>query len=133
VVEAARNAVNLYAQIAPSSADYVGALNQLGNVYSSHMEDAPAAKVYTQAIGVSESLPDPDQAQLLTLYGNLAESRLYLGEFDAAEHAYARVVSSRLRWMTGWPRAPPDYFPVLRAAHESHEARKWAAKALAAN
>ncbi|MBS0613854.1 MAG: serine/threonine protein kinase [Proteobacteria bacterium] len=92
VVEAARNAVSLYAQLAPRSTDYVGALNQLGNVYSTHMEDAAAAQVYAQAIGVSESLQEPDQGQLQTLYGNLAESRLYLGEFDAAESAYARVV-----------------------------------------
>jgi len=92
VAQAARNAVNLYAELAPRGADYVSALNQLGNVYSSHMEDAAAAKVYAQAIRVSESLAESDQAQLQTLYGNLAESRLYLGEFDAAETAYEHVV-----------------------------------------
>lgn len=92
VAQAARSAVDLYARLDPRGADYVSALNQLGNVYSSHMEDAAAAKVYAQAIGVSESLTEPDQSQLQTLYGNLAESRLYLGEFDAAEQAYVRVV-----------------------------------------
>ncbi len=92
VVESVRKSVDLYAQLAPREPQYVTALNQLGNLYSTHFQDAEAARVYARAIQVSESLSEPDQAQLQTLYGNLAESSLFLGRFDAAEAAYARAV-----------------------------------------
>ncbi|MFO1467269.1 MAG: serine/threonine-protein kinase [Steroidobacteraceae bacterium] len=92
VVASVRQAVDLYAQVAPRDPEYVTALNQLGNVYSTHWQDAEAVTVYTQAIRISESLAESDQAQLQTLYGNLAESNLYLGRFDAAEAAFARAV-----------------------------------------
>jgi len=118
VADAARKAVDLYAKLAPRSGEYVSALNQLGNVYSSHMQDAAAAQVYAQAIGVSESLPGPDQSQLQTLYGNLAESRLYLGEFDAAEAGYARVVELARR--TTGEQHYRFWFPMANYARTLH-------------
>ena len=88
---ALRNAVDLYAKVAPESNGYVDALNSLGSEQSGQMNDVEAAKSFARAIEIAERLPDRDDAGLQPLYGNLASALLYQGDFDGAERAYAKV------------------------------------------
>ena len=90
-VKALQNAVDLYAKIAPESSGYVGALNEMGNELAGQMNDVEASKYFARAIGIAEKTPDRNDAGLQQLYGNLANTLLYQGDFDGAEKAYARV------------------------------------------
>ncbi|HSE11747.1 MAG TPA: tetratricopeptide repeat protein, partial [Rudaea sp.] len=89
---ALKNAVDLYAKIAPDGNGYVDALNAMGNELSGQLNDVEAAKYFSRAIEIAERVPDRDDAGLQPLYGNLASALLYQGDFDGAEKAYARVV-----------------------------------------
>ena len=89
---ALRNAVDLYAQVAPESSGYVDALNAMGNALAGQMNDVEAAKYFARAIAIAEQASERDDAGLQPLYGNLASSLLYQGDFDGAEKAYAKVV-----------------------------------------
>ena len=90
-VTALQNAVDLYAKIAPDGDGYVGALNEMGSELSGQMNDVEAAKYFARAIQIAEKAPERNDAGLQQLYGNLATSLLYQGDFDGAEKAYARV------------------------------------------
>ena len=89
---ALQNAVNLYAKVAPDGDSYVDALNAMGSELAGQLNDAEAVTYYSRGIAIAERLPERDDAGLQTLYGNLASSLLYLGDFDGAENAYARIL-----------------------------------------
>lgn len=89
---ALHRAVALYARLTPDGEGYVDALNAMGSALSGELRDVEAAKYFARAIRIAERAADHDDAGLQPLYGNLASSLLYQGDFDGAEKAYAKVV-----------------------------------------
>jgi tetratricopeptide (TPR) repeat protein len=89
--EALRKAVELFAEVAPNDRNYPQALADLGNVYFAAPDFPRAVDYNRRAIAALESQPSGDEGDLVQLYGNLAISLTYVGDFDGAERAYAHA------------------------------------------
>jgi serine/threonine-protein kinase len=87
---ALRNAADMLARLAPTDPGRVTALAEIGTVYTNHRDFASARPYYDQAIAVAESIPDRNDAELATIWGNLGLLESNLGDFAAADRAYAR-------------------------------------------
>lgn len=89
-VKALRTAADLYARVAPTDPDRVTALADLGTAYNNQMDFTSSRKYYEEAIAVSETVRDRNDGELATIYGNLGLLSFNLGDFAAADRAYAR-------------------------------------------
>jgi serine/threonine-protein kinase len=92
--QAAEQAVQLMARLAPQDPGYAEALKELGIVYSADGDDAKAIEYTRQAIAEVEKRT-PDAGELVDLYGNLATFHFNRGDTQAADDAYshAEIVS----------------------------------------
>jgi len=88
---ALEKSVNLYAAVAPHDPLYVSALTDFGNTFQSRIDLAAAAQYYRRALDVARSLPDRNDAELQTIYGNLGLALAQQGDFAGADPVYARV------------------------------------------
>jgi eukaryotic-like serine/threonine-protein kinase len=117
-VVALRTAADLFAAIAPTHPERVTALADLGTTYQNRLIYEPARTYLEQSIVVSESVENRNDSELATIYGNLGQIEHNLGDFEAADQAYARAEqiirrtygeSRNLHWIPAANRA--------RAAH----------------
>jgi eukaryotic-like serine/threonine-protein kinase len=98
-------AVDLYAALAPRDPLYVSALTDFGNTYQNRLELAEAVQYYRRALEVAQSLPNRNDAELQTIYGNLGMALATSGDFAGADPIYAKVAQiaeatygKRSRW-----------------------------------
>ena len=87
---ALRKAADMFAELAPSDPLRVTALAEIGTVHSNHLEYVEARPYYEEAIALAETVTDRNDAELATIYGNLGLLSFSLGDFEAADRAYAR-------------------------------------------
>jgi eukaryotic-like serine/threonine-protein kinase len=89
-VAALNNAVKLFASAGSTDPSFVTALTDLGNTHVAAREYPPAIAFYRQAIDVSKSVHDRNDAELQTIYGNLGQALWNSGDFAGAEAAFDR-------------------------------------------
>jgi serine/threonine-protein kinase len=87
-LRAFEKALALYQQVAPTDPQYVDALNEIGNVYLTNMDSVSAAEYFRRAVTASQSVHDRSDADVQTIYGNLALALSYQGDFAGADRAY---------------------------------------------
>jgi tetratricopeptide (TPR) repeat protein len=92
-IAALRKAADLLADVAPADPMRVTALADLGNAYTMRMDFVPARRFIEEAVGVSAGVKNRDDAELGIIFGNLGLISMYLGEFDAADHAYEQAAA----------------------------------------
>ncbi len=154
-----QQALNLFAEIAPTHPGRVTALADLGTSYSNRMDLEPARRYLEEAVALSASVQDRNDAELATINGNLGLIAQYMGDFEAADQAYARAAEIMRRtygetnhrnWVPGAMRARTAHLGGNRARaselfaklfaeipadsmhHDAIEAREWYASCLAA-
>jgi eukaryotic-like serine/threonine-protein kinase len=92
-IAALRKAANLLAEVAPADPMRVTALADLGNAYASRMDFVPARGFMEDAVAVSAGVKNRNDAELGTIFGNLGLISMFLGDFDAADHAYEQAAA----------------------------------------
>jgi tetratricopeptide (TPR) repeat protein len=86
--DALERAVTLFASLPSVEPGYVTALTDLGNIYSARRELDVAIADFQRAIRLSESVGNRNDAELVTIYGNLALAQWNNGDFSPAEDSY---------------------------------------------
>jgi eukaryotic-like serine/threonine-protein kinase len=114
-----QQAVDLYQQHAPNSRGYVTALHEQAGFYNSIKLDYPRAIAkYREALAVAESLPNRNDAELQTLYGNLGLVYQQLGQFSEAAEAFKK--SADIADHTTGADFPTAWVPRSNAARTLH-------------
>ena len=156
---ALRKSSDLFAEVAPTDPDHVTALADLGTSYQNHMDYVSARRYLEKSIAISNVVKDRNDAELTTINGNLGQLLHNMGDFDAADEAYARAEQIILRtygegsnfhWIPAAHRARAAHLggnrerawalfsalmkniPVDSKHHDAFEAREWYAGCLAA-
>jgi serine/threonine-protein kinase len=156
---ALRQSADLFAEVAPADPGHVTALADLGTTYQNHLDYVPARRYLEQSISVSLAVKGRNDAELTTIYGNLGQLSHYMGDFEAADQAYARAEeiivrtygrSHNTHWIPAAHRARAAHLggnreraatlfaalltniPVDSVHHDAFEAREWYAGCLAA-
>ena len=88
--DALQRAVDLFAALPTAEPGLVSALTDLENIYQAQRDFPKAIANYRQAIRVSESVSNRNDAELSTIYANLAQAQWGNGDFPDAEDAYER-------------------------------------------
>ncbi len=88
---ALREAADLFVQVAPDDPDIVTVLADMGTVHVHSMELTEARAYFEQSIAVSKTVKNRNDAELTTIYSNLGLIEYNVGDFEAAERAYARA------------------------------------------
>jgi serine/threonine-protein kinase len=83
-----QRAVDLFAVLPSPEPGYVTALTELGNVHQADRRFDQAIANYRQAIGVAATVVNRNDAELSTIYSNLAQAQSNIGDFTAAEQSY---------------------------------------------
>lgn len=113
------NAVALYRRHDPRSRGMVTALHELAGFYSSmKLDHVRAIAMYREALGLAESLPDRNDAELQTLYGNLGLVHQQLGQFAEAAEAFRKSADHADR--TTGAEFPTAWVPRVNAARTLH-------------
>jgi tetratricopeptide (TPR) repeat protein len=86
--DALQRSVNLFAALPTTEPGYVTSLTDLGNIYQASRELPKAIAYYSQAIKMSESVSNRNDAELLTVYSNMAQAQWNNGDFSDAENSY---------------------------------------------
>jgi eukaryotic-like serine/threonine-protein kinase len=114
-----KNATYLYRKHAPRSRGHVTALHELAGFYTSMKSDyARAIATYLETLALAESLPDRNDAELQTLYGNLGLVYQQLGQFADAAKAFRRSADYADR--TTGAEFPTAWGPRVNAARTMH-------------
>ncbi len=156
---ALRNAADLYAAVAPKDPQRVTALADLGTSYSNRMEFQPARRYLEEAVKISAVVENRNDAELATINGNLGQIAQSMGDFEAADQAYARAeeimrrtygASNHRHWVPSAVRARTAHLggnrdraltlfdtllsdiPADSTHHDAIEAREWFGACLAA-
>ncbi len=110
--EAYQQAISLFRRHDPRSRGHVTALHELAGFFSVVKSDPAGAIVkYREALALAESLPDRNDAELQTLYGNLGLIHQQIGQFAEAAAAFGRSAdiadrTTGAEFSTAWmPRA----------------------------
>ncbi len=117
-VVAFQRAVALYERLDPKDPLYVDALNEMGNVNSSAMDNVAAADYFRRAVTASQTVRDRNDADVQTIYGNLGLALVYQGDFDGAERAYA--TSAALAEHTYGKASSIYWVPAVNYAYAVH-------------
>jgi serine/threonine-protein kinase len=115
---ALRGAAELFAEVAPTDPARVTALADLGTSYQNRLDYASARIYLEQSIAVSDDVKDRNDAELATIYGNLGQISQNLGDFAAADEAYARA-EQIIRRTYGESR-PFHWIPAANRARAAH-------------
>ena len=158
--ESLKHAVSLFATLPTIEPGYVTALTDLGNIYQSARDLDPAIADYQRAIQLSALVKNRNDAELLTVYANLAQAQWNNANFDAAEVSYNRaadiarrtygethrsywvptatharmvhLLGDRERAMTMFETVLKSLPPETAKNHDAAEVREWYAGCLAA-
>jgi tetratricopeptide (TPR) repeat protein len=113
------HAVDLYRRNSPRSRGAVTALHELAGYYGSMKLDfAQAISTYQEALALAQSLPDRNDAELQTLYGNLGLIHQQQGDFRAAAEAFRQ--SADIAERTTGANFPTAWAPRAQAARTLH-------------
>jgi tetratricopeptide (TPR) repeat protein len=113
------NAVDLYRRHDPRSRGMVTALHELAGFYTSmKLDHARAISIYREALALAESLPDRNDAELQTFYGNLGVVHQQLGQFADAAEAFRKSADHADR--TTGAEFPTAWVPRVNAARTLH-------------
>lgn len=118
LIAALRNATDLFAAVAPTDPGRVTALADLGTAHSNRMDFGPAQRYLRQSIAAADSVSDRNDAELATIYGNLGLISQSMGDFAAADQAYARA-EEIIRRTHGESR-PHHWVPAASRARAAH-------------
>lgn len=89
--QALKQALALYAAVAPRSNDYAAALSLASLEQTEQGNNLSAAQLLEQALGVAEAAPGRDDSSIADYLYNLARTRERLGQFAAAVDTYLRA------------------------------------------
>lgn len=87
-LQSLNRAVALFAQAAPGQRGHVTALTEMATIYIGQMRLPEAIATNQQAIAMALRLPQRNEAELQTLYGNLGVALMQAGELAAAGAAF---------------------------------------------
>src|SRR5690606_7912592 len=104
--------------LAPENPGRVTALAEIGTVYSNHRDFDSARSWFNQAIAVAETVAERNDAELSTIYGNLGLLEFNLGDFEAADRAYAR--STEIIRRTYGEQHPDHWVRTANRARAAH-------------
>lgn len=90
---ALKQALTLYAKVAPLSNDYAAALSMASLVQTEQGNSAQAAQLAMQALAIAQAAPDRDDSSIADYSYDLARDQERLGDFAAAEGTYARAAT----------------------------------------
>jgi tetratricopeptide (TPR) repeat protein len=114
-----RNAITLYREHDPRSRGHVTAIHELAGFHNTmKMDYARSIAGYREALALAESLPDRNDAELLTLYGNLGLIHQQIGQFAEAAVAFKR--SADIAERTTGAESPTTWVPRANAARTLH-------------
>ena len=117
--QAFERAVALFGKHAPRSRGHVTALHELAGFLTAQQQDhVRAIATYHRALALAKSLPDRNDAELQTLYGNLGMIHQQLGQF--AEAAVAFQASADIADRTTGGEFPTAWVPRANAARTLH-------------
>ncbi|MBL8269671.1 protein kinase domain-containing protein [Steroidobacter sp.] len=112
-------AIALYRLHEPRSRGAVTAMHELANFLSAKKQDHEAAiALFKEAAQLSESLPDRNDAELQTLYGNVGLVYQQLGRFTEAADAFRK--SADIADRTTGATFPTAWVPRANAARTLH-------------
>lgn len=112
-------AVALFGKHAPRSRGHVNALHELAGFLNAQQQDyVRAIATYHRALVLAESLPDRNDAELQTLYGNLGLIHQQLGQFADAAIAFRK--SADIADRTTGAEFPTAWVPRANAARTLH-------------
>lgn len=112
-------AADLYRLHNPKSRGLVTALHEQAGFYSVVKLDYPRAiATYREALALAESLPDRNDAELQTLYGNLGLVYQQIGQFNEAATAFKK--SADIADRTTGADFPTAWVPRANAARTLH-------------
>lgn len=113
------NAVALFRRHEPHSRGHVTALHELAGFYMTmKLDHARAIATYREALTLAESLPDRNDAELQTLYGNLGLVHQQIGQFADAAEAFKK--SADIADRTTGAEVPTAWAPRANAARTLH-------------
>jgi tetratricopeptide (TPR) repeat protein len=113
------NAIALYREHDPRSRGHVTAIHELAGFHNTMKLDyARSIAGYRAALALAESLPDRNDAELQTLYGNLGLIHQQLGQFAEAAVAFKR--SADIAERTTGAESPTAWVPRANAARTLH-------------
>ncbi|HEY6123814.1 MAG TPA: serine/threonine-protein kinase, partial [Steroidobacteraceae bacterium] len=117
--QAFANAVGLYREHLPLTRGHVTALHELANFETAmKLDHARAITTFQQALSLALSLPDRNDAELQTLYGNLGIVYQQTADFRAAADAFQR--SAEIAERTTGAGFPTAWAPRVQAARTLH-------------
>lgn len=112
-------AVELYRRHLPRTPGHVTALHELAGWYSwMKLDHARAIATYNETLALARSLPDRNDAELQTLYGNLGLVYQQSGDFRAAAAAFGE--SADIAERTTGADFPTAWTPRVQAARTLH-------------
>lgn len=112
-------AVALFREHEPNSRGHVTALMEWAGYFTSlKLDHARAIALYREASVLAESLPDRNDAELQTLYGNLGLVHQQLGQFAEAAAAFRK--SADIADRTTGAEFPTAWVPRSNAARTLH-------------
>jgi tetratricopeptide (TPR) repeat protein len=113
------NAVDLYRRHDPRSRGMVTALHELAGFYTSmKLDHTRAIATFHETLALAKSLPDRNDAELQTLYGNLGLVHQQLGQFAEAAEAFRKSADYADR--TTGAEFPTAWVPRVNAARTLH-------------
>lgn len=117
-LQAHEQALRLYGRLAPRSPGHVTALMERGSEHQQQQRSDAALADFRAALALAETLPERNDAELLTLHGNIALTLQQRGELAAAEAAYARAAAQAER--TSGRQSRLAWVPAARRARTAH-------------
>lgn len=112
-------AIALYRKHDPRSRGHVTAIHELAGFHNAiKLDYARSIAGYREALALAESLPDRNDAELQTLYGNLGLIYQQLGQFAEAAAAFKR--SADIAERTTGADSPTTWVPRANAARTLH-------------
>ena len=115
---ALHTALRLFERHAPASRGHVTALLELANEQNHTDRTHEAIATSRQVIALAERAPEPNQAELVTLHGNIGLMLQQLGDLAGAEAAFAQAAALALR--TSGPASRTAWVPAVRRARTAH-------------
>jgi len=117
--QAFQKAVALYREHAPRSRGHVTALHELANFRNAMELDHPGAiSIFKEALALAQSLPERNDAELQTLFGNLGLIYQQVADFPAAADAFRQ--SADIAERTTGADFPTAWTPRAQAARTLH-------------
>lgn len=116
---ALEHAVAIYRARPAPSTGLVTALHDLAGFHGmQRLDNVEAIRRYREAAGIAEALPERNDVELMTLYGNLGLAHQQLGQFAEAGRAFQR--SAELAERTAGAASPVAWGPRASAARTLH-------------